>query len=666
MFADLVVYLLVAQVDVDAHAGGPQFRGDFVGIAVGIVHDRDHHRLRRRQPQREAAGIMLDQHADHALEAAEDGAMQHDRPLARAIFCNVSRAQSFRQDEIDLQGATLPIAADRVAQHEFELRAVERALAGIEDEVETGCLGRRLQRFLGLVPDRVRAGARGRTVRELHEVLEAQVLVDLAQELAEADRLALDLVFGAEDVGVVLREGAYAHDAVQRTRRLEAMARAHLRHAQRQLAIAAQTLVEDLDVARAVHRLQREDALRRVGDELAQAFLVLAEIHVLAELLPVARGFPQAAVVELRRLHLDIAAGLELASQVRLERAPERPALGVPVDHAGGVFLLMEEAHLAAEPAMVALLGLLDAQQVGLEVLVREEDRAVDALELRLGRVAAPVGARHLRELERLAQLARRRQVRTEAHVEPVALLVDGDDLVPRQLVGPLGFELLAVIDEVLLDLGTVPHLAHDRQVAVDDLGHALFDLGEVLRREGLGADEVVIETFLGRGAERDLRAGEEFLDGLRQHMRRIVAQQLERVGIFGRHDADLGVMVHDRAEILHLAVDAHGERGFGEAGTDRRRDLGATHRSVELTDRTVRKGNIDHRSHLERSNANTTYRPAERAGGQRPGSGTSARARPNQVRKVVSVVGAGKNSRSMGPEIGAAGLGVKFQAVIS
>ena len=56
---------------------------------------------------------------------------------------------------------------------------------------------------------------------------------------------------------------------------------------------------------------------------------------------------------------------------------------------------------------MVALLGLLDTHEVGLQVLVGEEDRAVDALELRVVLVAAPVGARHFGELERLAELTR-------------------------------------------------------------------------------------------------------------------------------------------------------------------------------------------------------------------------------------------------------------------
>ena len=103
--------------------------------------------------------------------------------------------------------------------------------------------------------------AHRRTVGQLNEVVrEAEIAIDRAEQFAEADRLGLDHVLAAEDVGIVLREVAHAHDAVQRARRLEAMARSHLGHAQRQLAIAAEALVEDLHVAGAVHRLQREDA----------------------------------------------------------------------------------------------------------------------------------------------------------------------------------------------------------------------------------------------------------------------------------------------------------------------------------------------------------------------------------------------------------------------
>jgi hypothetical protein len=38
------------------------------------------------------------------------------------------------------------------------------------------------------------------------------------------------------------------------------------------------------------------------------------------------------------------------------------------------------------------------------------------------------------------------------------------------------------LLAEVVLDLRAIPHRALDRQVAVDDLAHALLDPGEVLR----------------------------------------------------------------------------------------------------------------------------------------------------------------------------------------
>ena len=66
--------------------------------------------------------------------------------------------------------------------------------------------------------------------------------MDLEGSLMKRDRLALDLVLAAEDVRVVLREGAHAHQAVQRARRLVAVARAELGHAQRQVAIGSLAL----------------------------------------------------------------------------------------------------------------------------------------------------------------------------------------------------------------------------------------------------------------------------------------------------------------------------------------------------------------------------------------------------------------------------------------
>jgi hypothetical protein len=71
--------------------------------------------------------------------------------------------------------------------------------------------------------------------------------------------------------------------------------------------------------------------------------------------------------------------------------------------------------------------------------------------------------------------------------------------------------------------------LAADLLVAIDDLGHPLLDLREVVRREGLVAGEVVIEAVLDGRADRDLRPGEQLLHRLGHHVAGVVAQGVER-----------------------------------------------------------------------------------------------------------------------------------------
>jgi hypothetical protein len=101
---------------------------------------------------------------------------------------------------------------------------------------------------------------------------------------------------------VVLGEAAHAHEAVERAMGLVAVAGAELGQPQRQVAVGFQALVEDLHVAGAVHRLERIHPL------LVGMFLVdLGDEHVLAVLVPVARGFPQLAVDDLGGLDLLVA-----------------------------------------------------------------------------------------------------------------------------------------------------------------------------------------------------------------------------------------------------------------------------------------------------------------------------------------------------------------------
>ena len=103
-------------------------------------------------------------------------------------------------------------AADRVAQHEFELGTVKGALAREQlVGLQIHAVQRILERALELVPDGVRTDAVFRPVGKLDDhVLETEIPVDIEHQRDDVDALLLHLFLGAVDVRIVLREVAHA------------------------------------------------------------------------------------------------------------------------------------------------------------------------------------------------------------------------------------------------------------------------------------------------------------------------------------------------------------------------------------------------------------------------------------------------------------------------
>ncbi len=366
VLAHLVVDLLVAEIEFGAQARPRQVRVNLARVVVGVRGDRGDDDLRRREPQREMPGVVLDEDAEEALHRAADGAMDHHRRLLLAVGVDVVGAEPLRQVEIDLRGAALPVATDGVAQHILELRAVEGALARVDGGLDAAArlfldlLQHVRHHGLGVIPRLVRTDALLRPGRELdHELGEAEVAVGRDDQVVDAQALRRDLLFGAEHVRVVLREAAHAQEPVQRARRLVAMHRAELGNAERQVAIRLQAVLENLDMARAVHRLDDVDPIA-VVDLIARR---LRHEHVLAERHPVAGSLPQRLVEQLRCVDLVIDAA-EPPPHVGDERLEHRPALGVPEDDARPLLLEMEEVHLAAEAPVIALLRFLEHGEV--------------------------------------------------------------------------------------------------------------------------------------------------------------------------------------------------------------------------------------------------------------------------------------------------------------
>src|SRR5699024_7342989 len=143
--------------------------------------------------------------------------------------------------------------------------------------------------------------------------------------------------------------------------------------------------------------------------------------HVLAVVVPVSGLFPQRDIENLRRAHLGVARVAIDAAKILLDDLPDRPAGGVPEDHAGALFLLVEEIKLLADLSVIAPGGLLQAVEVRLERLLVREGGAVDALEHFIVRIATPIGTGHMRQLER-AELARGGHMRAAAEIRELAL----------------------------------------------------------------------------------------------------------------------------------------------------------------------------------------------------------------------------------------------------
>ena len=185
--------------------------------------------------------------------------------------------------------------------------------------------------------------------------------------------------------------------------------------------------------------------------------------------------------------------------------------------------------------------------------------------------------------------------MRTAAQIEPVALLVDLDLLVFRDGVDQLDLEALAAVAKHVLGVLARPHLLGEGFVARDDLAHLLLDRGEILRRERLVAEEIVIKTVLDHRPDGDLGAGPQGLHRLGEHVRGVVANELERARIVSREELDLGIVRDRIGKIGELAVQRHGDRALGKRRRNPLGDVEAGGVWRIVPTRAVGKGHGDH-----------------------------------------------------------------------
>src|ERR1035437_3708044 len=330
--------------------------------------------------------------------------MDRHRPDGLAVLVDVGAVEALWQhDQIYLDRRGLPFAPQRVLDLDVDLGRVEGAVLGLDavglaERVEGGLdLGFRLLPQLGVAEGFVRLGPKC----ELRLQAEPAVyLVNLAQEGLD---LVLELIRAQVDVGVVLNEVADAGQAGQRAGALVSMQPAEFGEAQREIAVGAQLALVDERALGAVHRLEAEGLA--LGLQHEHAVLIVG---------PVARLLPELLVDQHRRGDFLVAAAVLDLTNRGFESPPQALAIGMPKGRAGADVVEAEQVELDTEVAMVALLGLFQPVEIGVQIFLRGPDRAVDALQHRTFLGATPVSAGHSHQFER-ADLAGAGDMRTLA-----------------------------------------------------------------------------------------------------------------------------------------------------------------------------------------------------------------------------------------------------------
>ena len=242
---------------------------------------------------------------------------------------------------------------------------------------------------------------------------------------------------------------------------------------------------------------------------------------------------------------------------------------------------------------MITLLRLREHRLVLLQLLLVFPRGAVDALQTGVVLVAAPIGRRGAGQREG-GDVAGRRDVRTTAQVRPLDLVgARVDVVVRRQVAGAdfgglvrIGVDVAFVPDQLELErllgeffgggLGGGVDAALETLTGLDDLLHPLLDGLEVLRSEGLGDLEVVVEAVFDGRADAQLGTGELQLHGLGEDVGAGVPDHGTAVFGVRRDRGEFGLGVRDVGKILQLSL------GVLDADDG----LGALVRQAQLTHR--------------------------------------------------------------------------------
>ncbi len=254
---------------------------------------------------------------------------------------------------------------------------------------------------------------------------------------------------------------------------------------------------------------------------------------------------------------------------------------------------------------MVAAFGLFDLGEVRLQLVFLEEGRAVEPLELAVGRVPLPIRAGDRQQLERLDP-AGVGNVRAAAQVDEFALPIEADGrMLGQPGVDVLDLQLLAQPFAEFAGLFAIENEPLERLGILDDLPHLFFDPRKILLADFVRAVDVVIKAVGERGPEGQVDLGKEPHHGPRHDVGTRVSKHAERLGIaIGEQRQvdrlrDVGHFFERPGAVDDGAVCLGRQHGLSEPRADTVGDVEAGTVVRKFLDRTVGQANRNHESKI-------------------------------------------------------------------
>ncbi|OIQ70010.1 hypothetical protein GALL_483840 [mine drainage metagenome] len=254
----------------------------------------------------------------------------------------------------------------------------------------------------------------------------------------------------------------------------------------------------------------------------------------------------------------------------------------------------MKQIKFTTQFAVITHFSFFKHFQMLLQIFLAGPSGAVNALQHFVFMITPPIGSCNFHQLEML-ELAGAGYVWATAQVFEAAFTVETDIFIDRNAGNNFGFVMLAKSFEIGHGLITRQHPAQHRFVFVRQLGHAFFNLHEVVNSKRPLKRKIVKKTVFDYRTNGHLSLWKQLLDCISQQMRRGVANHLQPLSILAGNDRQRGISIDQITGIHRFAIHLACKCSFGQTRTNGCRNLGYRDGPRIVTLRTVRKGNLNH-----------------------------------------------------------------------